>query len=282
MEKHSYSNALNRAFFMLNEHSIDQSIATYLLEELMNWNHTKFSIHKNEEMSEDKYNEYFEQIKRAINNEPPQYILGEAWFYGRKFKVNSSTLIPRQETEEMVYKIIEDSKDKKGLNILDIGTGSGDIIITLSKEIPDNNFVASDISDEALKMADTNSQLHDVKISFIKSDVFNNIDGKFDVIVSNPPYISEDERNVMDESVIKYEPHTALFAENNGMKIYEKILKNIEQYLTENGIIYFEFGYKQKESLKQLFEKVLPNFDVEFYKDIAGNDRFLKAYRKEK
>lgn len=281
MEKHSYINALDRAFFILKEKNVDTTVANYLLEELMGWNHTKLIIHKNDEMPIEKYQQYFELIKRASENEPPQYIMQEAWFYGRKFVVNQSTLIPRQETEELVSKVLKDISDQSNLKILDIGTGTGDIAITLCLENPNQIYTATDISKAALKTAQINAKKYNADINFIESDLFENLKNtKFDVVISNPPYISQDEKNVMDESVLKYEPESALFAEDNGLSIYKKMLSKIKNYLTENGIIYLEFGYQQKNNISDIFADLLPDFAVEFYQDISGNPRYLKAYKR--
>lgn len=282
MEKRSYINALDRAFLILEKNNIDKNIAEYLLEELLGWNHTKLLIHKNDLIDNDTWNKYFKMILRAAKNEPPQYILQEAWFYGRKFQVSLDTLIPRQETEELVSKVLQDIKDKKGLSILDIGTGTGDIPITLFLENKFQKYTATDISPEALKIAKKNAANYEADIEFIESDLFEKLENKkFNIIISNPPYISRDEKNVMDASVLEYEPELALFAEDNGLYLYKKMLSQVEKYLKNDGVIYFEFGFQQKNDISQIFTNLLPNFAVEFYQDISDNPRYLKAYKKE-
>ncbi|GKQ42890.1 release factor glutamine methyltransferase [Companilactobacillus sp. RD055328] len=281
MEKHSYSNALNRAFLILNEKNIDNEVAVYLMEEMMQWTHTKFLLHQNEIMEETDYNRFFEMITKASQNHPPQYILGEAWFYGRKFKVTPDTLIPRQETEELVSQVLHDINKEQGLDILDIGTGTGDILITLSLEKPDNHYLGLDISKEALEVAQTNANNLAADVEFIQSDLFQQVTGQFDVITSNPPYIADEERSVMDQSVLQFEPELALFADDNGLAIYRKIFTKIDQFLKPKGRAYFEFGYHQKEQLEELINKQLPEFEVEFYRDLTDNWRYLKMYRKE-
>lgn len=283
MEKHSYSNALERAFLLLEEKNIDSSVATYLLEEMLGWTHTKFILHKEDPMSDDDYEHYFNLIGRAINNEPPQYILGNAWFYGREFDVTEATLIPRQETEELVSKVLSDIKEVTNkLDILDVGTGTGDIPITLALEDDTNNYWASDISASALQVAQKNATNFSVDVKFVQSDLFDNFeDQKFDVIVSNPPYISETERDVMDQSVLDYEPDLALFAEDDGLAFYKNFFEQVDNYLKQMGTVYLEFGYHQKNQLDQIITEQLPHFGVEFYQDLTGNWRYLKMYRKE-
>ena len=165
-------------------------------------------------------------IKRLNNGEPVQYIVGNVDFYGYKINVNKNVLIPRFETEELVFKTI--NLIKKNLNenikVLDIGTGSGCISIALKKEIPGLDITAVDISEDALVVAKNNALENNCEINFIKSDLFNNIDDKYDLIISNPPYISYDEQ-IMD-IVKKNEPHLALYAKNNGLYFYEEIIKN--------------------------------------------------------
>ncbi|MGR3742047.1 peptide chain release factor N(5)-glutamine methyltransferase [Companilactobacillus sp. DQM5] len=280
MEKRSYSNALERAFLILKEHNVNEDVATYLMEEMLGWTSSKYSLHKNDEMSEKEFNNFFELIDRAKNNEPPQYILKKAWFYGREFIVSPDTLIPRQETEELVKKILDDINKTNNLSILDIGTGTGDISVTLKLEKPDIKITGSDISKKALQIAKRNSEKFNVDVNFIESDLFSNINSRFDIIISNPPYISKNELDVMDDSVKKYEPGIALFAEEDGLKVYRRIFDKCKDYLTQNGIMYLEFGYRQKDKIHEMIKKQLPNFEVEFFKDISGNWRYLKIYRK--
>ena len=174
-----------------------------------------------------------EAIERLNKNEPIQYIIGDVDFYGNKIKVNKNVLIPRFETEELVENTIKIIKERFNNNIklLDIGTGSGCIIISIKKELNNIDAYALDISKEALEVAEENAKNNNVKINFINSNVFSNIKEKFDVIISNPPYIAYDEE-IMD-IVKNNEPHLALYAENNGLYFYEEILSNANKYLNE-------------------------------------------------
>lgn len=215
-----------------------------------------------------------EAIERYKNGEPVQYIIGDVNFYGNTIKVNKDVLIPRYETEELVEKTIKKIKNKfnKKIDVLDLCTGSGCIAITIKKEI-NSNVTATDISSDALEVAKKNVNLNNVDIKLINSDLFNNIDGKFDCIISNPPYISYDEE--IDEIVKNNEPNIALYAPNNGLYFYEEILKNIKKYLNDEFIIAFEIGYKQGESLVELANRYLNNVTISVEKDLQGRDRFL-------
>lgn len=278
MERPNYSNALKRAFLMLEQQNKYPEDAQYLMEELSGFNYTQLQLHRNEVVPSDIMRKFRDGVIRLGMDEPVQYILGYAYFMDKTFTVNEDTLIPRQETEEMVQRIISDHSDRKK-SILDIGTGSGIIAINLGLTFPDDDILATDISKGALKVARLNADNYQTNNVFFKqSDLFENIENeKFDVIVSNPPYISFDEKKVMDQSVIKYEPDLALYGENNGLEFYQDITKVASNYLNSDGSLYMEFGYHQKNEIKKIFANNMPEYQVEFYKDINGNDRYLKA-----
>ena len=278
MEKLSYSNALKRAFLMLKQEDKFPEDAEYLMEELTGFNYTQLQLHRNDEVPGHIMRRFRDGVVRLGMDEPVQYILGNAYFMGKSFTVSPDVLIPRQETEEMVQKIIDDHVDKN-LNIWDIGTGSGVIAISLALAFPDDDILATDISKGALKVARLNADNYQANNVFLEqSDLFENVVPEpFDVIVSNPPYISHQEQPVMDQSVIKYEPDLALYGEENGLKFYQDISQNAEEYLTKDGILYMEFGYHQKSALEEIFAKNMPGFKVEFHKDMSGNYRYLKA-----
>lgn len=278
MERPNYSNALKRAFLMLEQQNKYPEDAQYLMEELSGFNYTQLQLHRNEVVPSDIMRKFRDGIIRLGMDEPVQYILGYAYFMDKTFTVNEDTLIPRQETEEMVQRIISDHSDGKK-SILDIGTGSGIIAINLGLTFPDDDILATDISKGALKVARLNADNYQTNNVFFKqSDLFESIENeKFDVIVSNPPYISFDEKKVMDQSVIKYEPDLALYGENNGLEFYQDITKVASNYLNSDGSLYMEFGYHQKNEIKKIFANNMPEYQVEFYKDINGNDRYLKA-----
>ena len=214
-------------------------------------------------------------IKELEKGTPVQYIVGNVNFYGYDFKVNKNTLIPRFETEllvEKTYNYIKKYFDTNNIRILDIGTGTGCIAITLNKLL-NCDVHASDISKEALEVAKENNRINNANVNFIVSDVFENINCKYDVIISNPPYISYDEE-IMD-IVKNNEPNLALYAPNEGLYFYEEILKNVHKYINNNGLIAFEIGYNQGEKIRKLSEKYLKKYDFEIKKDMTGKDRMV-------
>lgn len=219
-------------------------------------------------------NKLKEGIERLQNGEPVQYIVGNVNFYGNEIKVNKNVLIPRFETEELVEYTISYIKKmfKEKINIIDLGTGSGCIAITLKKKI-NSNVSAIDISKEALEVAKENAKKNKVEINFIQNDMLDNISNKFDVIISNPPYISKNEE--IQDIVRKNEPSLALYADNEGMYYYEKIIKQAKKNLKEKFIIAFEIGYMQGDKIKKLAEQNYPKAEVVLKKDLQGKDRFI-------
>ena len=199
-------------------------------------------------------NKLKEGIERLQNGEPVQYIVGNVNFYGNEIKVNKNVLIPRFETEELVEYTISYIKKmfKEKINIIDLGTGSGCIAITLKKKI-NSNVSAIDISKEALEVARENAKKNKVEIDFIQNDMLDNISDKFDVIISNPPYISKNEE--IQDIVRKNEPSLALYADNEGLYYYEKIIKQAKKNLKEKFIIAFEIGYMQGDKIKKIAEQ---------------------------
>ena len=212
-------------------------------------------------------------IQKLKEGKPVQYIIGNVDFYNVNLLVNENVLIPRFETEYLVEKTINYAKNlKEPLDILDIGTGSGAIAITLAKHL-NSNVLATDISKEALKIAEENAKRNNVKINFKQSDILKNIQGKFDIIISNPPYIAKDEK--IDPLVKNNEPHIALYADNNGLYFYEEILKNIKPHLKEKSIIAFEIGMTQSEEVTKIANKYLPKAKIITEKDLAQKNRYI-------
>lgn len=218
-----------------------------------------------------------EALKRLEEGEPVQYIVGNVDFMGNIINVNPSVLIPRFETEELVSETIKRIKStfNNKIDILDLCTGSGCIAISLSKEV-DSNIDATDISKDALEVAKNNSKLNNTSINFINTDLYTGINKKYDVIISNPPYISKDEQ-IMD-IVYKNEPSIALFADNNGLEFYERILKDIKFILKDKYIIAFEIGMTQFDRIKSLKDTYLPEASIECKKDMQGRDRMVFIY----
>lgn len=212
-----------------------------------------------------------EGIKRLEQGEPVQYIVGNVNFYGNIFNVNKNVLIPRFETEELIEKTLKKIKNKD-IKIVDLGTGSGCIAITLKKELPNSIVDAVDISSGALEVAKENAKLNNVEINFYQGNMLEPLSNKYDLIISNPPYIDRNEP-IMD-IVKNNEPELALYADNEGLYYYEYILKNAINYLNDNYIIAFEIGYKQGPKLIELSNKYLPNSKIIIEKDLSGKDRF--------
>ena len=218
-------------------------------------------------------------LQRLQNEEPIQYILGKTEFYGFSFLVNKNTLIPRPETEELVETILEGANTFKALQILDIGTGSGCIPISLAKKLPKATIFAIDVSKEALAIAKQNASRNNVAINFLQEDILKAeiLAQKFDIIVSNPPYVRALEKVAIKNNVLANEPHLALFVEdNNPLIFYDKIANLAKKYLRKNGMLYFEINeYLGKEMIDLL---VLKGFkDIHLKKDLFGKDRILKA-----
>ncbi len=215
-----------------------------------------------------------QDYKLLKDNYPIQYLIGYVNFYGYKINVNKNVLIPRYETEYLVEKTIGYANKifNKKINVLDLGTGSGCIAIALSKNI-NSDVIGIDISDKALEVARLNAYKNNINIKFIKNDMLNNIKDKYDLIISNPPYISKDE--VIMEMVDKYEPHEALYAPNNGLYYYESILKNISNNLNNKFLIAFEIGYTQAKDIKDIINKYLNNVNIIVEKDLSGKDRYI-------
>ena len=275
--------AITKACLLLRRQGKEESLARFLLMYMLDESPQLFSNSLSEQMSKENEDKYFSLIEKHIKEDVPlSHLVGFEYFYDRKYKVTKDVLSPRMETEELIYKVIEYVKasNKNKFKILDLCTGSGIIAITLKKELSQFSIdvVASDISEEAIKVAKENAQSHDATIKFIQSDIFNNIADKFDIIVSNPPYIDRKDEVTMQDNVLKYDPHLALFAEEEGMYFYRNIIEKADNYLNDNGIIFFEIGYDQKEKIIKLAD--MNGYSAEVYKDINGRDRMAFLVRK--
>ena len=249
------------------------SFAYLSIEKILGYSKSDCIIHSNQELTNDNIISFENIISDLKQNIPIQYILGEAHFYDLKFKVNSSTLIPRGETEELVqYILLHDF-----ISVLEIGTGSGCIAVSIAKN-SNSKITAIDNSLEALEIAKSNAILNSVKINFVLSDVFNFSDTKkYDLIVSNPPYVLESEKKIMDKNVLDYEPHNALFVSDDAPLVYYKeIAKIATNNLNKNGLLFFEINEKYSKQIIELLSNL--NFvDIELKKDINGKDRIIKS-----
>lgn len=249
------------------------SFAYLSIEKILGYSKSDCIIHSNQELSNDNIISLENIINDIKQNIPIQYILGEAHFYDLKFKVNSSTLIPRGETEELVqYILLHDF-----ISVLEIGTGSGCIAVSIAKN-SNAKITAIDNSIGALEIAKSNSVLNSVEINFELRDVFNFSEiKKYDLIVSNPPYVLESEKKLMDKNVLDYEPHNALFvSDNDPLAYYKEIAKIATNNLNKNGLLFFEINEKYSNQIIELLSNL--NFvDIELKKDINGRDRIIKS-----
>ncbi len=191
-----------------------------------------------------------------------------------QLKVDERVLVPRPETEELVELILAENPETN-LSVLDIGTGSGAIALALAKNRPDWSVTAADISQNALDVASENSKNQNLQLFLKKSDCFTEISEKYDIIVSNPPYISREDASEVGLNVLYSEPHLALFADEDGLAIYRRIAEDVKDYLKDGGKIYLEIGYKQGQSVPELFRKQLPEKRVRTLKDQFSQDRMV-------
>lgn len=267
--------AITKACLLLRRQAKEESLARFLLMYMLD-EMREFNENLALELTEEDEQKYFQLINKHIKDDTPlSHLVGFEYFYDRKFKVTSDILSPRMETEELVYKVIDYIRKNNltNIKILDLCTGSGIIGITLKKELEefDVKILASDISSRALTVAKENASSLKADISFVESDLFSNIQDKFDIIVSNPPYIAHDDKKTIKENVLNYDPHLALFADEEGMYFYRNIIEKSRPYLNEKGIMFFEIGYDQKEKIITLGEN--NKFETVVYKDINGRDR---------
>ena len=249
---------------------------------LNNWTMTELLIHLNQPAVVGLWGQMEPLLIRLSNFEPLQYITKQAEFYGREFIVSPDTLIPRPETEELVEKIIAFLSKQSSGKVLEIGVGTGCIIHTLALECPGFSYQGVDISEGALEVAKKNQEKYQLEnVSLYRSDVFQEVSPqKFICMISNPPYIDVSEKNVMDESVLRFEPEVALFAEDEGLAIYRNIAQKLETYLLEEGQAFFEIGFQQGKAVQQLFKQYCPNREVSIHKDLSGNDRMIIVGRR--
>lgn len=252
-----------------------------ILKEVCNLSFPAIASCKFNDLSDNKKQNIISIVKRLQNNEPIQYILGNTEFYGLTLKVTPTVLIPRPETEELVEWILQDTK-QPAPHILDIGTGSGCIAIALAKKMNDATVYAWDVSAKALEVAKENAKTNGVSINFSEKDALKPqpLNPHLHIIVSNPPYIREVEKELMTSNVLNYEPHMALFVPNNKALLFYNSIANIAlQQLTSNGWLYFEINQANGAEMVQLLkEKGFIN--IELKQDISGNDRMIRAMKK--
>jgi release factor glutamine methyltransferase len=230
--------------------------------------------HSDETISPEIMESFYRFVERRLNKEPIAYILGYKEFYGRKFFLDKNVLIPRNDSEVLIDAVL----GCEGQNILELGVGSGCLIITLLLEIPNAKGVAVDISKEALEIAQKNMIQYNLedRCKLIHSNWFENIDGKFDIIISNPPYISENDQSIMAEETLLYEPKAALYADNNGYEAYEIIATHLKNFLKPSGSLFLEIGINQEAEIERIFCEFGYSI-ARKYKDLSGIVRVLRV-----
>ena len=255
-----------------------------LLEHYFKITRVKMALEPDMRLSESEMLTFHFPVKDLLKNKPIQYIIGETEFCDLKFKVNENVLIPRPETSEMIYKIVnrQQTTDNRLRSIIDIGTGSGCIAISLAKNIPNSKVYALDISEKALEVAKENAINNDAEVAFIHDDILslnNKIETKFDIIVSNPPYVRELEKAEMRDNVLNWEPHNALFvSDNDPLIFYRNILEFAKNNLNQDGEIWFEINEYLGKEMTDLC-KEYGFSDIEIFKDFRGKERGLKTTR---
>ncbi|MFK3587585.1 peptide chain release factor N(5)-glutamine methyltransferase [Lactobacillus sp. 23-2] len=249
----------------------------YVLAERLGLTPSQYELKQDLELTDDQVKQVNKDVKKLAKGISPQYILGYAWFLGYKLKVARGVLIPRFETEELVEWALEHLQANDV--VLDLGTGSGNITVALAKEAEKKGltglkYYASDIADAPLLISEENFLTYGVDVTTRKANVLLGL-GKFDLIISNPPYIKPSEKNVMDQSVLDNEPKEALFGGKDGLEFYRKFAKQVRDHLNSGGRFFLEFGFSEEDELKALFAKELPDFKIEFRKDMAGKPRMV-------
>jgi release factor glutamine methyltransferase len=275
----------------LYEKSEAENISHWVIEDLLRITKAEMLLHGEEAISEVKANDLAWKLMRLMKGEPVQYVVGYTFFYGLKLKVNKSVLIPRPETEELVEWMLEDEKKKfpqkhrgaEKIKILDIGTGSGCIAIALKKNLPFADVYATDISEDALKVARENGTVNSVEINFLHHDILAH-DSRlsihdFDILVSNPPYIPQSDKSSLHKNVVGNEPHLALFApDSDALIFYKAILQFAQHHLSKNGILYFEINPDKTEEVDTLLSTHgFKNNELRI--DLSGKKRMIRTKR---
>ncbi len=279
----SFKEVLQKAQRRMDEANRGEQAALLYLLELTNKEAHSLYMEFEEEMPGDLQKDYEAGVEQLVKGKPLSHILGYTWFYGYKMKVNEDVLIPRPETEELVANILvaydEHFKESETVTAVDIGTGSGAIAISLKKEEPRLNMFASDISQAAVEVARENARNNEADVTFVVGDMLNPMIEKgikVDILISNPPYIPQEED--MEDSVLNFEPHLALFGGKDGLKLYREIFQKAPNILNDRSMMAFEMGYNQKEALTAEVLQYFPNAKVEVVKDMNGKNRMLFVY----
>lgn len=271
----TYFEVLKKARKFLKNKGIEDADvdAWYLMSYLLDVNRASFFNIRDEKMPEDKIEAFHKLVYKRSQNFPIQYIIGMQEFMGLEFVVNKDVLIPRQDTETLVEEVLKVCPQK---SVLDLCTGSGCIIISLAKLGNIKRATASDISHKSLEVARLNAQKNEVCVNFIESDLFEKIEGDFDIIVSNPPYIKSMDIETLMPEVKEHEPRIALDGSQDGLLYYRRIIKEAKNHLRKNGLIFFEIGHNQGREVQDLLQK--EGFvDIKLFRDLAGLERVVSG-----
>lgn len=273
--------ALKRASSFLLENGREEGAARILLQYELGLSYSGLIAAMRDEISEAQFNRFWANVEQHAKGVPVQHLTGSEEFYGRNFLVNPNVLIPRPETEELIeetLQLIERHLFKEELAIADIGTGSGIIAITMKCELPNALVTATDISQPALETAALNAERLHAEIDFRLGDLTEPIkDRKWDVVLSNPPYIGHEEAPSLSDSVRDFEPHNALFADQEGLALYEKMAEQFPKLINKPGIIGFEIGYQQGPAVEKMLKSAFPDAVVYIKEDINKKDRMVFA-----
>ncbi|MDT0871625.1 peptide chain release factor N(5)-glutamine methyltransferase [Staphylococcus pseudintermedius] len=248
----------------------------WFMMDTLQWSRTSLILNEMTPMAESTLKQLNDGLSQLLTGMPVQYVVGQSEFYGRQFKVNSDVLIPRPETEEVVHYFLTQLAAAKV--VADIGVGSGAIAITLKAERPELRVIATDISFQALAVARENAQRLQRDITFLQGNALQPLidqDVRLDGLISNPPYIGEHERTLMDNSVIQYEPHVALFAAQEGYQVYAAILRDLPHVMHDGAPVVFEIGFQQGAQLTRMMQQLYPHITPEVINDINGHARIF-------
>ena len=277
MRPYSYREMIKEAKASLSVSGEETRPAMLLLEDLFGMGTVDFLMDGDREVPRSDYERYSEALGRIIDGEPYQYVVGSAWFYGEKFKVSKETLIPRNETEELVELVLALEQDD-GRRVVDIGCGTGVIGLTLAAAWHDNEVILTDVSGAALEITRENARTLGVTPKIMQGSLFEPLMAermKVDCVISNPPYIGYNEMDDMGTSVINHEPALALFAEDGGLSLYKSMIDQLKHVLHPGGMVYFEIGWKQAGILSDHVTARWPKVEPQVKKDMNGNDRIL-------
>ena len=271
--------ALEWASSFLVDNGREQTAARIVIQHVLGTSYSEVMLHLQDELTAEQQETFKALLEEHVSGRPVQYCVGSEEFYGRSFLVDESVLIPRPETEELVLGTINRLPKlfpHQTLKLADIGTGSGAIAISMKLECPELTVIATDLSEDALATSQKNAQRLEADIDFRLGDLTAPLAGeKFDIVLSNPPYIAFDEAQEMSSVVLEHEPHSALFAEEDGLILYRKLAEQLPLYMNSPGLIGLEIGYTQGEKVAKFFQDSFPQATISIEKDINGKPRMI-------